>query len=356
MAYSSRKLNFLFDGVLGETYDLVTISDHIEIESTINSQNQQFNESEINIKENVINVAAAELTEKKSSSSSKPTAIPLIRDVNTINNLVDINQEDFYDSKTIIIENTNEQNHPNNEYFEILIEQGSGDENVDIKEQINPELILSVNNNNTTKKQSRSKSKKSEDAVSFLLNNQLFKTGKIRPVITSTLTSDNGTITDARKHKCQVCHKQFLRKSNLVDHLRLHANLKLFQCDQCDKSFVQAGNFRAHYRIHTKERPYKCNICFKTYNQSGALKVHMRNHTNEKNYKCSFCGKAFTNSSDLHKHERIHDEKKKIKCLHCDKMFAQKNNLRNHVIIHHPIDVKNIKIESTEQNPKSKRK
>ncbi len=55
-----------------------------------------------------------------------------------------------------------------------------------------------------------------------------------------------------RKHICNVCQKRFQKRSNLIDHLRLHANVKVYACDVCDKSFVQAGNFKAHLRTHTK--------------------------------------------------------------------------------------------------------
>lgn len=111
-----------------------------------------------------------------------------------------------------------------------------------------------------------------QDAVSFLLDNShlLNKIGEESeksPAPSKTKSSQR------RPHSCQVCKRTFLRKSNLVDHLRLHANLRLYQCKVCDKSFVQAGNFKSHMRIHTKERPFVCTMCPKTYNQSSALKV-----------------------------------------------------------------------------------
>lgn len=162
------------------------------------------------------------------------------------------------------------------------------------------------------------------DAVTFLMGNkQLFD------------DREEKSATMKRPHVCQVCNKSFVRKSNLVDHLRLHANVRLFKCSFCDKSFVQAGNYRSHLRIHTKERPYACSMCPKTYNQSSALKVHIRSHTNERNYVCTVCSKGFTNSSDLNKHKRLHDPSQKIKCDYCDKTFAQKVNLKNHIFRHH---------------------
>lgn len=55
------------------------------------------------------------------------------------------------------------------------------------------------------------------DAVSFLLEKkELFKKAP----------SDSKT-KGKRIHKCDACEKSFMRKSNLVDHLRLHANMRL---------------------------------------------------------------------------------------------------------------------------------
>lgn len=78
------------------------------------------------------------------------------------------------------------------------------------------------------------------DAVSFLLKKKdLFKNdGKANKSV------------NRRSHKCQVCDKTFMRKSNLVDHLRLHANLRLYKCEYCAKEFVQAGNYRSHLRVN----------------------------------------------------------------------------------------------------------
>lgn len=54
------------------------------------------------------------------------------------------------------------------------------------------------------------------DAVSFLLEKkELFK----KP---SSASKTKGK----RAHKCDACEKSFMRKSNLVDHLRLHANMR----------------------------------------------------------------------------------------------------------------------------------
>ncbi|XP_037046894.1 zinc finger protein 32-like [Bradysia coprophila] len=167
-----------------------------------------------------------------------------------------------------------------------------------------------------------------EDAVSFLKNVK-------RDDVVSDKTK---TFKMVRKnHSCNYCKKRFLRKSNLVDHLRLHANVRPFECTYCKKSFVQSGNLKSHLRTHTKERPFQCLLCPKSYSQSSALKVHYRTHTNERNYGCDVCSKNFTNASDLTKHKRIHDPDSKIACEYCDKKFAQRVNYRNHLRSNHAI-------------------
>lgn len=82
------------------------------------------------------------------------------------------------------------------------------------------------------------------DAVSFLtgilkkttdsVNRQHIEIKKIR-----ARTTDSGFDDPSRKHVCNVCHKKFQKRSNLIDHLRLHANVKVFSCEYCEKSFVQ---------------------------------------------------------------------------------------------------------------------
>lgn len=167
-----------------------------------------------------------------------------------------------------------------------------------------------------------------EDGVSFLLSSL------VEP-LNAPDSKEKLKRSLVRRHECSVCNKSFTRKSNLVDHLRLHANMRPYECDICQATFVQAGNLRAHMRIHTKERPYECSICGKTYNQSGALKVHIRIHTNERNFKCDTCGKAFTNASDRNKHARVHDPNSQFRCQFCDRTFAQRINWRLHLKKYH---------------------
>ncbi|XP_055608701.1 myoneurin-like [Uranotaenia lowii] len=141
---------------------------------------------------------------------------------------------------------------------------------------------------------------------------------------------------NSRRHQCEVCEKLFIRKSNLIDHLRLHANVKMFSCTFCNASFVQAGNLKSHIRTHTLERPFKCQYCHKGFTQSSALNTHERIHTNTRNYICEICQKGFTNSSDLSKHRNTHTNKRFFMCVMCDnRFFSQKIHMKKHITTYH---------------------
>lgn len=219
-----------------------------------------------------------------------------------------------------------------------LKDPGSEDEveYVEQADEDSEEEILGLSNPNDDKKIRILNNIKVDptDAVDFILMmGQQEKSSNSSTSKTKSLNNQNAF----RRHICEVCNKKFMKKSNLIDHLRLHANMKPFQCEHCEKSFVQSGNYKAHLRTHTLERPFVCSYsgCRKSYNQSSALRIHIRTHTNEKNYVCVTCKKRFTNSSDLKKHEGIHDQVKKFQCDRCEKSYAQKSHLVKHEISAH---------------------
>lgn len=74
------------------------------------------------------------------------------------------------------------------------------------------------------------------DAVSFLTG--ILKSSgvkKEKTIATRKHTpkkaNDSGLDDPSRRHICNVCNKKFQKRSNLIDHLRLHANVKVFSCE-----------------------------------------------------------------------------------------------------------------------------
>ncbi|KOX68091.1 hypothetical protein WN51_07387 [Melipona quadrifasciata] len=59
--------------------------------------------------------------------------------------------------------------------------------------------------------------------------------------------------------------------------------------------------------IGGKEKPvHRCSICNRGFLNKSNIKVHLRTHTGEKPYGCDVCGKAFRQKAHLIKHQQIH--------------------------------------------------
>lgn len=161
------------------------------------------------------------------------------------------------------------------------------------------------------------------DAIAFLLNH--------KKATEANIAYNN------RKYECTLCTKRFVGKSNLVDHLRYHANIRNYKCTHCDKTFIQSGSLKSHLRTHTAEKPFECLQCGKRFGQKSALTVHTRTHTQERKFVCDTCSKAFMTSGDLVKHKLIHDSIKKFCCDVCGMRSAQKVNMKKHKLKVHGI-------------------
>lgn len=54
------------------------------------------------------------------------------------------------------------------------------------------------------------------------------------------------THSEEKKHKCDVCQREFRWENNLKDHLKLHTGDKRHVCGLCDKAFAQKSTLRKH--------------------------------------------------------------------------------------------------------------
>ena len=66
----------------------------------------------------------------------------------------------------------------------------------------------------------------------------------------SKVTDLEGKELKVKNFHCNVCQKIFLKKSDLVRHIRSHTGEKPFSCEVCGKCFSLKGNLRAHSIVH----------------------------------------------------------------------------------------------------------
>ncbi|XP_069499088.1 zinc finger protein 629-like [Ambystoma mexicanum] len=137
-----------------------------------------------------------------------------------------------------------------------------------------------------------------------------------------------------RLKTCTYCEKQYLLRSELMEHLRTHTEEKALSCRVCGKCFSNRPSLIIHKRSHMGEKLYKCMECEKCFTQSSSLYTHQRTHTGERPYMCTECGKSFAEKSSLFKHQRTHTGERPYQCTTCKKTFSQSSNLYRHQILH----------------------
>ena len=97
-------------------------------------------------------------------------------------------------------------------------------------------------------------------------------------------------ILTEKKFNCQVCHRSYSYKYNLIQHKKVPDESKLFKCDVCLKVFSNQKDFNKHYRIiHTWEKPFTCQVCNKKFSRKNHLVQHQATHSEVRSFKCSIC-------------------------------------------------------------------
>lgn len=88
---------------------------------------------------------------------------------------------------------------------------------------------------------------------------------------------EDDSLSEFNKYYCKYCNKSFLRKGNLVNHLRKHTGEVLNPCTICKKSFSSVAALNLHQRVHTGYKPYVCYECNKAFAWLSNFKKHKCN-------------------------------------------------------------------------------
>lgn len=146
-------------------------------------------------------------------------------------------------------------------------------------------------------------------------------------------------IIDTTQIKCGLCNRLFAKLRYLRKHMvELHSNRNHFECEVCGKQFNRKSNLVEHMLIHENKYLAKCETCGKSYRTPSALRLHVRMHTGEKPYKCDLCeDKAYAYNTDLKRHKRyVHGIMGTAHpCSLCSKVYYEPKLLKYHMIKSH---------------------
>ena len=108
-----------------------------------------------------------------------------------------------------------------------------------------------------------------------------------------------------KKYTCNVCGKEFYRKSHLDEHKETHEAVRQrYSCCFCQKSFSSTSHLRRHKNIHLQESTnFECNICQRSFNSQHLLSKHFNIHSDDRKvFQCDQCLKEFLAQTSLNRH------------------------------------------------------
>lgn len=155
--------------------------------------------------------------------------------------------------------------------------------------------------------------------------------------------------------------KNTIKHCSLCDYSSVHSNLKKhmitvhgkggarqfkkfeFCCPICDKQFRQSTSLMNHLRIHNEVRDYHCSYCKASFRKPHYLRLHVDGvHLNKRPNKCDQCDAAYLMSNDLRRHKlQKHSTLRPFQCYYCQKTFAMASSLKVHINRMHEMEQKN---------------
>lgn len=133
--------------------------------------------------------------------------------------------------------------------------------------------------------------------------------------------------------KCKTCPKVFPNRSRLRNHFMV-SHIRV-PCQICKKE-ISVYRLDSHIKDSHSNVTYECDLCDKNYYRKSTLGRHMRIKHLNGNHPCDSCSMKFTVLAALRKHKLIHTERKYYECDTCGQKFLHKTSLAQ--------DIKSIRI------------
>ena len=139
--------------------------------------------------------------------------------------------------------------------------------------------------------------------------------------------------SDQNEMHCPICGpSRVLKKSSLVNHLRLFHKEKDIDCDieGCDIKFKKKGDMKKHIRnVHNNEKSL-CVLCGESFKD---LNYHIKVAHENVQHACLVCSKVYSSKQGLNFHmKHSHGEGKKEVCHIC---AVEVKHVRHHIKMKH---------------------
>lgn len=144
--------------------------------------------------------------------------------------------------------------------------------------------------------------------------------------------------SETGKFICPVCKQLYANYPKTIEHMTMHKERK-FICDLCGKNFIRKTGLQSHVgSVHATSTNFQCEQCpDKKYKNMLALQRHVRakHSDNPYRYPCEMCDRVFNDHTDRRRHRWTHGGfPKPFVCLVCDKAFHENKQLRLHMKSH----------------------
>ena len=161
-------------------------------------------------------------------------------------------------------------------------------------------------------------------------------TVKSAPDSTSAPRSAPHSTSKPGKSRCiknaifSVCHKKFVSRVKVTEHVREHHTAFKFICSFCERQYDTYNGQVKHKKSHM-ELCYLCGDCGSQFQFKFQLKIHECIHNKEEWFKCRKCPHTYTSESSMSAHLATHRKKKKFICDQCSHVSNNKSNLDQHI-------------------------